>query len=76
MAIYIRSAELGLFVGEFLGAGLFQKTEGVSGDVNEEHPVVFGSRQEAEKYLQGWSGGIADCRVVDEDVITTSVSED
>ena len=57
MPFYIKDPELGLFVGECLGLGFYEahKGEDIS---NEEQPIPFNSKEEAQKYLDSWSGGI------------------
>jgi len=52
----------GLFVGEILGLGFFEKSPEGQG----ETPVEFESQQEAQSYLDSWVGGPSDCSVVEE----------
>jgi len=55
MGYYIRSRiGEGLFVGECLGFAFFEDDRGK--DISEEEqPVEFNSREEAEEYLATWS---------------------
>lgn len=60
---YIRSESLGLFVGQCMGLGFFEchiEDEIVAPD---EVPIKFVSKEEAQAYLDSWSGGIGDCFV-------------
>lgn len=65
MPWFIKSKELGRFVGEFLGLGFFELDRGFDCSL-EEQPIQFSSREEAEKYLNSWEGGRQDCSVVKE----------
>jgi hypothetical protein len=58
MPYYIKSEESGLFVGECLGFGFYEANI-EDGDCSpEEEPVPFSSREEAQRYMDSWVGGI------------------
>jgi len=60
---YIRSKSLGLFVGECLGLGFYEAHIKDGTLSKEEKPIEFATREEAEAYLNSWTGGRADCFV-------------
>jgi hypothetical protein len=65
MKWYIKSAQLGYYVGHCLGFGFFEShiTDGTLSP--KEQPVEFESREEAQAFLDSWTGGSADCFVTD-----------
>jgi len=65
MPWFIKSAEEGRFVGEFLGLGFFETDRGEDCSPEEE-PIQFSSQEEAQTYLDSWNGGKQDCIVVEE----------
>jgi hypothetical protein len=67
MPWYIKSPELGLFVGSFLGLGFFEFHVEDGQCSPDEEPVRFATREEAQKFLDSWVGGPAGCYVVDVD---------
>lgn len=63
MKAYIRSKELGRFIGAFIGLGLFEFHIQDGQCSPEERPIEFESEVEAQRYLDSWTGGKADCYV-------------
>lgn len=61
---YIRSETLGLFVGEAMGLGFFE-CHIADGSLTSEDavPIQFLTEEEAQGYLDSWSGGQGDCFV-------------
>ena len=68
MGWYIKGIDdEGLFVGEFMGLGLFEshiKAGDCSPDEEPILPLRFESEEEAENYLDSWEGGRAGCTVI------------
>jgi hypothetical protein len=66
MGWYIKGRdEEGLFIGEFLGLGFFEISI-KDGDCSaEERPIKFGSKEEAQEFLDSWVGGPAGCTIVE-----------
>jgi hypothetical protein len=63
MPVYIRSKSNGRFIGEFLGLGFFESSI-EDGDCSpNEEPIEFPSVEEAQTFLDSWSGGPSDCFV-------------
>lgn len=66
MGWYIKSKSEGYFIGECLGLGFFQAHIWDGTCSSKEKPSEFLSREEAEDYLNSWTGGTADCFVTSE----------
>jgi hypothetical protein len=58
--------EEGLFIGECLGLGFFECSKGVDCSPYEK-PVAFNTKDEAQKFLDSWSGGHAGCTIIEKE---------
>ena len=67
MPWYIKSPDMGYFVGEFLGLGFFESHIEAGDCSEEEHPIEFESQENAQTFLDSWTGGTAGCFVTNEE---------
>lgn len=58
MPFYIKDKEFGLFIGEFMGLGFYESSIETGECSPLEKPIPFDTKEEAQKFLDSWSGGI------------------
>lgn len=58
MPYFIKDKELGLFVGECMGLGFFEAHIKDGTLSPEEKPIPFDTEQQAQDFLDSWSGGV------------------
>jgi len=60
---YIRSTPMGRFVGECMGLAFFECHIEDGTLSPKEEPVQFESEEQAQVFLDSWTGGAGDCFV-------------
>jgi len=58
MPFYIKDPEMGKFIGECMGLGFYEASIEAGDCSSEEKPIPFETEEEAQTYLNSWSGGI------------------
>lgn len=58
MSFYINDKEYGLFIGELLGLAIFEGHVSNNTNIENLNPIPFDTIEDAQSYLNSWSGGI------------------